>query len=605
VADPGDTEQVLQAIRLGWYMAEVRGRNRPNGPTGGKEPQPPRQIGEEPPLRVERNRDECRIEAQQVVMTLASSLKVDEGPAGRGSSYSVMIDNQAHLLWTTRASDAVAALQTLGGPATRAVKQLTQTKAAEATAAAAVAAAKTAADNAAEVARTTAELAAEAARTAADLEAKALAHATDESMTTTNAALTEAAADEADATKAAAEAAATAATAANALQQKEIVQQAAHQKYLNACQGALAVIGTIEVELASAVVVQQKAARTAQSAANATAVQTPPSPGPDPDPGYFWLSLQRLTTEQAVANAADLIAIDLQQAATQIAAAHTARGANAAEQAMQALSTALAAIEARATLAWADLADLFWRFDAKIQDRLSAASDTQATGYQLGRGLAEMYWALDPPRAKGFNGWETVLGETRCRELNRLNGRLSAYMGTYTAPAVAGSLDVWSKVGGNDDSWRQDGRVPAEALYKQTRRWYELIVLRQDPTTLIKPYDWIRNYRAIGRAALAFLPQLLFTIAGLAGLVAFILLLQDKRSAVSVWLSALLAAGGLSTAGITAFLKNSAQALVKRLRQDAFADLLAVVVTEPPPNKNRKAIQSVLHERRLTVATER
>ncbi len=302
---------------------------------------------------------------------------------------------------------------------------------------------------------------------------------------------------------------------------------------------------------------------------------------------------------------ADLIAIDLQQAATQIVAAHTARGANAAEQAVQALSTALAAIEARATLAWADLADLFWRFDAKIQDRLSAASDTQATGYQLGRGLAEMYWALDPPRAKGFNGWETVLGETRCRELNRLNGRLSAYMGTYTAPAVAGSLDVWSKVGGNDDSWRQDGQVPAEALYKQTRRWYELIVLRQDPTTLIKPYDWIRNYRAIGRAALAFLPQLLFTIAGLAGLVAFILLLQDKRSAVSVWLSALLAAGGLSTAGITAFLKNSAQALVKRLRQDAFADLLAVVVTEPPPNKNRKAIQSVLHERRLTAATER
>ncbi len=203
MADPGDTEQVLQAIRLGWYMAEVRGETGPMVPPVVKDHNLHGKSARNPHYAWNETANGSRpIEAQQVVMTLASSLKVDEGPAGRGSSYSVMIDNQAHLLWTTRASDTVVALQTLVGPATRAVKQLTQTKAAEATAAEAVAAAKTAADNVAEVARTTAELAAEAARTAADLAAKALAHATDESMTTTNAALTEAAADEAEATKA-------------------------------------------------------------------------------------------------------------------------------------------------------------------------------------------------------------------------------------------------------------------------------------------------------------------------------------------------------------------------------------------------------------------
>ena len=40
MALPDDTKHVLNAFRLGWHIAEVRGRNRPNGPKGTAETLP-------------------------------------------------------------------------------------------------------------------------------------------------------------------------------------------------------------------------------------------------------------------------------------------------------------------------------------------------------------------------------------------------------------------------------------------------------------------------------------------------------------------------------------------------------------------------------------
>lgn len=34
MAVPDDAKEVLSALRLGWYFAEMRGRNRPGGPSG-------------------------------------------------------------------------------------------------------------------------------------------------------------------------------------------------------------------------------------------------------------------------------------------------------------------------------------------------------------------------------------------------------------------------------------------------------------------------------------------------------------------------------------------------------------------------------------------
>ena len=88
------------------------------------------------------------------------------------------------------------------------------------------------------------------------------------------------------------------------------------------------------------------------------------------------------------------------------------------------------AVAAAADRAWAALAELIWQFDARAQDRLAAISEGQAIGYQLGRGLADTYWALDVNQQNGSASWSFLLGERRCGELSRLTGRLGAYMGS-------------------------------------------------------------------------------------------------------------------------------------------------------------------------------
>jgi hypothetical protein len=117
-----------------------------------------------------------------------------------------------------------------------------------------------------------------------------------------------------------------------------------------------------------------------------------------------------------------------------------------AEGQQGAIAHCLDEFAAAACQPWADLAELMWQFDAHVQDRLAALSESQAIGYQLGRGLADTYWALNPGQEDGSASWSFLLGERRCGELSRLTGRLAVYMGEYTAPAIAGSLEVWKAV---------------------------------------------------------------------------------------------------------------------------------------------------------------
>jgi hypothetical protein len=252
---------------------------------------------------------------------------------------------------------------------------------------------------------------------------------------------------------------------------------------------------------------------------------------------------------------------------------------------------------------WEHFSKLLWDFDAHIQDRLSATSETQACAYQLGRGLAETYWALDTNQSRGSASWEFLLSKQRCAELSRLAGRLAVYMDEYTAPAIAGSLEVWRQVAVRP-AWRGADPAAEQALYRQIRRWYELIVLRQDPTTLIKPTSLITNYRTLRRVIRLFWPQLVATVIGLAFLVTLLILLGSRGGAA--WektLSGILAAVGFSLAGLTGSLKNSAQAMLKRLRQDAYTDLVAIAVQTAPRPPRKSDLRKAISNRRLTPAT--
>ncbi|MBV9659886.1 MAG: hypothetical protein JO337_01875 [Acidimicrobiales bacterium] len=254
-----------------------------------------------------------------------------------------------------------------------------------------------------------------------------------------------------------------------------------------------------------------------------------------------------------------------------------------------------------AGLAWDRLSESIYRFDAHVQDVLSARSDTQACGYQLGRGLAECYWALDPDSPKGWASWAFLFDPPRCGELARLVGRMSGYLQPYSAPAVAGSLEVWKLVATNDE-WRRQPTV-RDDLYQQIRNWYELLILDQDPTRIVRPYHLITNWRVTIKAAVTFLPQLLLAGAGLLAVLFFAFELSQKHPAH--WVEALttvLGVVGLTGATVTAKLKNEGQVLFTRFKQDAYTDLIAESITTvpDPPRRGRALVVQAVRNRTVT-----
>lgn len=259
---------------------------------------------------------------------------------------------------------------------------------------------------------------------------------------------------------------------------------------------------------------------------------------------------------------------------------------------------------------WKDLAEVLWNFDAHIQDELTARSEMQACAYQLGRGLAETYWALDPLESEKAHGWGFLLGDRRCAELGRFIGRLSAYLNTYTGSAVVGSIEIWKEYA-KDAKFDKDDPVQVgaamaaqEAMHGQIRRWYELIVLGQDPTTLIRPFGMLSSWRMLKQAVRQFWPQVAFTVIGLCFLATFIALLTAGVGSDLVrTLGALLGAAGLSIGGVTGALKNSAQSLLVRLRQDTYTELVTEGVIVEPPLMSKTVMRRAVAQRRLTPIT--
>lgn len=125
---------------------------------------------------------------------------------------------------------------------------------------------------------------------------------------------------------------------------------------------------------------------------------------------------------------------------------------------------------------WGSLARRFYELDANIQDALVLQAP-QAAAYQLGRGLAETYWALQPACAADLMGsWEFVLGPERCETLSRLAARLSTYLTPEILAAIKGPLQNWSKVACSEGyrDLREDPDVPKD-LFRQGLLWRGLI----------------------------------------------------------------------------------------------------------------------------------
>jgi hypothetical protein len=267
---------------------------------------------------------------------------------------------------------------------------------------------------------------------------------------------------------------------------------------------------------------------------------------------------------------------------------------------------------------WDRIAQCFLDWDGRFQDELTQRGEHLANAYLLGRGVAECYWGLGPEHAWTSDGEVTavslafLMGEERRRELTRMLGRLAPdTIHPLSAAGISGSLEAWGDVAA-DEIWSHDPRMPA-LLYDQVRQWYQLLILGQDPTTLIRPYARLTNTRYLVRAARTFWPQAILAVIAL-GLVAAFFAVTDLKG--TTWVSPVLATGSFgafAVAGLLARGQSAAQRLVTRMKQDAYTDLVAISVAivppypsaagGPTPRQARKQMERAVRRRLLTPPT--
>ena len=263
------------------------------------------------------------------------------------------------------------------------------------------------------------------------------------------------------------------------------------------------------------------------------------------------------------------------------------------------------AVPADPAAEWLSLQELIFKFDEHIQDTLAWGADTVACGYQLGRALAEPYWALDPglpDKTPSPAAWWFLLGQERGGEMCRLAGRLTTYFHPLTAAAIAGSVQIWKHVA-VDPAWREHAE---DELYLQVRRWYGLVVMKQDPTILVQPYVMVRNFRMMFRTLRIFWPELIGAAIAAAALSGFAVALgQNHISSFAKSALGFIAITGFSVAGVMARLKSQAQVMVTRLRQDVYTDLVAVAITTAPPVPSVPSRPSRQNAKKAEMARER
>jgi len=223
---------------------------------------------------------------------------------------------------------------------------------------------------------------------------------------------------------------------------------------------------------------------------------------------------------------------------------------------------------------WPEVAHEFYALDADIQDALVLPA-TQAAAYQLGRGLAETYWALNPDSAADVMGsWEFVFGPARCATLKRLAARLSGYITAEVLASIAGPLESWSALA--CDATRRDGAEVHSALFQQGLLWRDLIrgerssgdlQLKGGAKASATTNVWkdLKLYKTAAVSLRAPLIGGLISVVLLAGGGA--LLASGSGSTFLTTIAGIFGAIGLTSAGLYARAKTEVTSLLSNLNQ--------------------------------------
>ena len=246
---------------------------------------------------------------------------------------------------------------------------------------------------------------------------------------------------------------------------------------------------------------------------------------------------------------------------------------------------------------WNEACEFFYDWDAKIQDTLAAGSFFVASGYQLGRGLAEAFWAVDPEVSSDDpRSWASLLGGQRLVQLKRLLMRLADYFPPTTAETVTDSLDAWARVALDPDSRVRERDSTLSSLHKQIRIWHDALLLEQPPTFRMSASYLISSARSIGPVLKAFFPEAIVGILGFvaAGAAATFFAIGGVSHAVAPILT-ILGGFGITSAGALAKAKNEAHSLFTQVQLAMNTDLATRELTVPPAqtylNRGRSPIK--------------
>ena len=245
--------------------------------------------------------------------------------------------------------------------------------------------------------------------------------------------------------------------------------------------------------------------------------------------------------------------------------------------------------------AWEAAAEAIYFWDEQVQDGLGVSAELLAA-YQLGRGLAEAFWALDPdapePDTKPTvvstlspphpGSWEFLLGPRRQQMLGAYLGLLEGAFAPLTGSAVRGPLTRWCALVGD----RQVRNRPDEtlvALRGQLRNWRDVLLGSRDPISFAKGFGLKLAFRQALRVAQTLPLETFLLLGGIALLAAagYALGSDTTRTGTAVAAS-VLGFFGVTGAGLLARAKAQAAVLGVHLREAFYRDIVEAQATVLP-----------------------
>jgi hypothetical protein len=224
---------------------------------------------------------------------------------------------------------------------------------------------------------------------------------------------------------------------------------------------------------------------------------------------------------------------------------------------------------------WNLLAMFLWAWDEAIQDQFATQTFGTASSYELGRGLAESYWALNPSAPAGDpSSWSFLLGEDRVDALAENSRRLAPVIGTITAGAVESTVRSWGTVAKDPGDYVD----PQKKLKEQIICWRDLLVTGRDPLTMVDSHELEKVARRPWPLFRAFGWEIVLVLIGglLIGLAAAYL------SKASATILSVLGAVGITASALVGWAKSNVQKVTDRVRDAVNLDAVIQGVQRLP-----------------------